>query len=229
MIKQVKGSDVDEWFMQRWTKFTSSEKYKLLPSGEKGAVFSAGGKTYIKTKALEMSTVLQERPELDEVKSLLHGKVHEYPAYEWYIGETKNYSMVHLGTDTPLFLVDNDNPKESGGSPDGLSLGETQIIAGLETKCPRNSMYHFDRLLWKDQWDIKANYISCYTQIQDLLRITGADFWHFLSYDDRQKSHKNKGKIIEVKPDKKFQDNLVLRTKLAVEEKYKEYEKHMNR
>ena len=229
MISTVKGVDVDQWFMQRWTKFTSSEKYKLLVPGDKGAVFGPGAWTYIKTKALEMSTVLQERPELDEVKSLLWGKVHELPAYDWFIKETKNYSMVYLGTETPLFITDDANPKESGGSPDGLQLGTTKISAGLETKCPKNSMYHFDRLIWKDQWDIKQNYISCYTQIQDLLRITEADIWYFLSFDDRQRYFKDKGKIIEVFPDKKFQDNLSLRTSMAITEKHKIYERHMNR
>jgi YqaJ-like viral recombinase domain len=228
MISEIKGIDVDQWHLKRWTKFTSSEKYKLLIGGSKGQVFGDGAMTYIKTKALEMSTVLQERPELDEVKSLLWGKVHELPAYEWYIRETKNYGMKYLGTETPVFIIDDEMPKESGGSPDGLLLGDTKVSAGLETKCPKNSMYHFDRLIWKDQWDIKENYISCYTQIQDLLRITEADVWHFLSFDDRQSNPKKKGKIIEVFPDKKFQDNLVLRTRMAVTEKYKIYERYIN-
>ncbi len=228
MIQQVKGIDVDQWHIQRWTKFTSSEKHKLLLGGGAGKVFGDGAMTYIKTKALEMATVMQERPELDEVKSLLWGKVHELPAFEWYIKETKNYSMTYLGTETPLFITDDLMPKESGGSPDGLLLGTDKINAGWEVKCPKNSMYHFDRLLWKTQWDLKEGYMSCYTQIQDLLRISEADVWHFMSFDDRQANPKKKGKIIEVFPDKKFQDNLVLRTRLAVEEKYKIFERHMN-
>ena len=228
MIQEVKGIDVDQWHLQRWTKFTSSEKYKLLGGGDKGQVFGVGAMTYIKTKAHEMSTTLQERPELDEVKSLLWGKVHEFPAYEWYINETKNYSMVYLGTETPLFITDDLMPTESGGSPDGLLLGTDKISAGWEVKCPKNGIYHFDRLLWKNQWDIKENYLSCYTQIQDLLRISEADVWHFMSFDDRQSNPKKKGKIIEVFPDKKFQDNLHLRTQMAVTEKYKIYERHMN-
>lgn len=225
---EPKGMDVDQWFIQRWTKFTSSEKHKLLLGGTGGAVFGEGARTYIKTKALEMATVMQERPELEEVKSLLWGKVHELPAYEWYIRETKNYNMVYLGTETPLFITDDLMPKESGGSPDGLLLGTEKINAGWEVKCPKNSMYHFDRLLWKTQWDLKEGYLSCYTQIQDLLRITEADVWHFMSFDDRQANPNKKGKIIEVYPDKKFQDNLVLRTRLAVEEKYKIFERHMS-
>lgn len=227
MIEQVKGMDVDQWFIKRWTKFTSSEKHKLLQSGSGGTIFGVGAWSYIKTKALEMATVMQERPELEEVKSLLWGKVHELPAYQWYVNETKNYSMVYLGTETPLFITDDLMPKESGGSPDGLLLGTSKVDAGWEVKCPKTSMYHFERLLWKTQWDLKENYLSCYTQIQDLLRITEADVWHFMSFDDRFANPKKKGKIIEVFPDKKFQDNLVLRTRLAVTEKYKEFERRM--
>lgn len=228
MITNVQGTDIDTWFVKRWTKFTSSEKHKLLSNGDYAGVFGSGAVTYIKTKALEMSTVMHERPELEEVKSLLWGKVHELPAYEWYIKETKNYSMKYLGSETPLFITDDSMPKESGGSPDGLLLGTSKIDAGWEVKCPKTSMYHFDRLLWKNQWDLKENYLSCYTQIQDLLRITEADVWHFQSFDERQSNPKKKGKIIEVFPDKKFQDNLVLRTEIAVKEKYKIYDQHMN-
>lgn len=228
MIESVKGIDVDQWHIQRWTKFTSSEKYKLLLGGNKGEIFGVGAMTYIKTKALEMATVMQERPELEEVKSLLWGRVYELPNFEWYVKETKNYNMVYLGSETPLFITDDAMPKESGGSPDAILLGTTKIDAGWEGKCPKNSMLHFERLLWKDQWDIKENYISCYTQIQDLLRISEADVWHFTSFDDRMGSYKKKGKIIEVFPDKKFQDNLHLRTELAVKEKYKIFERHMN-
>jgi len=223
-----RGMDVDQWFIQRWTKFTSSEKHKLLSGSKGGAIFGEGAWSYIKTKALEMATVMHERPELEEVKSLLWGKVHELPAYEWYINETKNYSMVYLGTETPLFITDDLMPKESGGSPDGLLLGTSKIDAGWEVKCPKTSMYHFERLLWKDQWDLKENYLSCYAQIQDLLRITEADVWHFTSFDNIMANPNKKGKIIEVFPDKKFQDNLVLRTRLAVEEKYKIFERHMS-
>jgi len=228
MISNVQGIDVDQWFIQRWTKFTSSEKHKLLSSGDYAGVFGPGAVTYIKTKALEMSTVMHESPALEEAKSLRRGKVHELPAYERYIKATKNYSIKFLGTQNPLFITDNLMPTESGGSPDGLLLGTSKVDAGLETKCPKTSMYHFDRLLWKDQWDLKENYLMCYTQIQDLLRITEADVWHFLSFDDRQANPKKKGKIIEVFPDKKFQDNLVLRTQIAVKEKYKIFERHMN-
>lgn len=220
---------IDLWFIQRWTKFTASENNKLLTGGSKGEMFGSGAMTYIKTKALEMSTVMHERPELEEVKSLLWGKVYEYPAYEWYVNETKNYSMKYLGTETPLFLEYEPLANESGGSPDVINLNnDAKIDAGAEIKCPKVSLYHFDRLIWKDQWDLKENYIQVYSQIQNLLMITGAEFWDFVSFDDRQSLKSKKGKIISVKPDKKFQDNLDIRIRAAIKEKYKIFDRHMN-
>lgn len=228
----IKGQakDIDAWFGQRWGKFTASCNYKLLVGGSGSAIFGGGAWTYIKEKALEMCTVMHERPELDEVKSLLWGKVHEYPAYEWYVNYTKNTSMIYLGEEHPLFLEYEPLAKESGGSPDVINLtNDAKITKGVEIKCPKNSMLHFDRLLWTSQWDLKENYISCYTQIQNLLMITGADHWDFVSFDDRQRKYADKGKIIEVKPDRKFQDNLDLRLRMAVKYKYEELEKRMNR
>ena len=215
-------STLDEWFMERRAKFTSSENYKLLKDDKVGQIFGAGAWTYIEQKAVEQSSVVWERPELEEVSSLLYGKVHEFPAYEWYINHTKNYSMKYVGTETPIFLEDEDIKGEAGGSPDGISITDSfEIDLGLENKCPKNPVLHFRRLLWKDQWDLKQNYLSCYTQIQDLLRISKCQEWHFLSFDDRQRNFKDKGKIIVVKSEKRFQDNLELRIRKASEEKYK--------
>jgi hypothetical protein len=63
--------------------------------------------------------------------------------------------------------------------------------------------------------------------MQNLILITGAMGCDFVSYDERQLSHAKKIKIIEVKPDRKFIDNLELRIRLAVKEKYKILSAHM--
>lgn len=222
-------SSVDEWLNARLGKFTSSEIYKLLGNDKKGSPFGTEAFTYIKQKAVERTTNLWERPELEEAKALLWGKVHELPAYEWYINTTKNYSMQYLGTETPLFLEYEPLAKDSGGSPDGVVVNESyKVELGLESKCPKNPVYHFDRLVWKDQWDILENYPLVYAQMQHLLMITGASEWHFLSFDDRQRQYKNKGKIIAVKPDKKFQDNLDIRIRLAIKKRDEFIQLHTN-
>lgn len=220
--------EVDQWFVARWSKFTASEIYKLIVANGT-SMFGAGAMTYIKTKALEMATVMWDRPELEEVASLLHGKVHEYPAFQATVATTGYHSLRYLGSETPIFLEYEPLANESGGSPDSLSLREdatVDIVA--ELKCPKNPMYHFERLKWKTQWDVKEKYIACYAQLQFLLMITEAPLGLFVSFDDRQVNKSKKTKVIDILPDKKFQDNLDLRIRMAIKEKYRIFEEYMN-
>lgn len=228
-------SKIDQWLAKRREKFTSSEGWKLLPTSKqpKDQLWSGTASTYIEGKVIELTTKFYERPELDEVESLRHGKVHEFPAYERYIKETKNYSMSYLGDETPTFIPCKQMPEESGGTPDVANIvedgseGLVKIDYGAEIKSAYNPAYHFRRLKWRTMWDVKEGYPSCYCQIQDLIRITGAFGWDFISYDERQLSKKSQMIIIEVKPDRKFIDNLELRIRLAVKEKYKILSAHM--
>jgi len=221
--------NIDQWHLQRKSKFTASENYKLLLGGKGTTVFGDGAMTYIRQKALEMSIVLWERPEMDGVQSLLHGKMYELPAFQAYQKATNNYSMTYLGEDNPLFLEYEPLSKESGGSPDAINLtNDAKIDKGAEIKCPKNPMVHFERLKWRTMWDVKEGYSQCYTQIQNLIMITGADSWDFISYDERQIRVDKKIKIIEILPDRKFQDNLDLRLRMAVKEKYRIYDEYMN-
>jgi hypothetical protein len=136
--------------------------------------------------------------------------------------------MSYLGTEDPIFVPFPTLEEDSGGTPDIANITEAGTIDYLgEIKCPYSPAYHFKRLLWKDQYDIKENYLSCYTQMQNLMLITGAMGCDFVSYDERQLAYSKKIKIIEVKPDRKFIDNLELRIHLAVKEKYKILSAHM--
>jgi hypothetical protein len=222
-------SSNDEWHLQRWGKFTSSENVKLLSSGGGAVMFGGGAITYIKTKALQMCTHMHEKPELEEVASLLHGKAHEFPAYQMYCDVTRNFKMSYLGDDTPVFLDDEEFMDEAGGTPDIINITKANTIdLGAEIKCPKNSMYHFDRLKWKSQWDIKENYPLVYTQMQHLLLITKAHEWHFISYDDRFRIKEKRIKIIEVKPDVAFQGKLRIRIQKAIVDKYRFVAEHLD-
>lgn len=225
---QKQQDKIDQWFVARWSKFTASENYKLL-SASGAALWNPGAWTYIKTKALEMCTQMWERPELEEVKSLLHGKMYELPAFQALVRETRLTSLRYLGTENPLFLEYEPLAKESGGSPDAIDLtSDAKVDIVAEIKCPKSPMYHFERLKWKNQWDIKESYFSAYSQIQNLLMITGAGLGIFASYDERQVNASKKIKVIEVLPDKKFQDNLDIKLRMAVKEKYRIFDEYMN-
>lgn len=215
------GKEFDEWIIKRRYKFTSSTNYRLIST-------PSAFNSYVEEKAIEQCTKIWERPELEFVSSLLWGKVHEQPAAERYIKETKNYSMVYIGREQPIFYVDKTMPQECGGSPDMANILDDGSIDYLtEIKCPINPAYHFKRLSWQNQFDIKENYIQCYTQMQDLIRITGAFGCDFVSYDERQVVMSKKIKIIEVKPDLKFIDNLEIKAHTAVRDKYKLLSRHM--
>lgn len=210
----------DNWFLQRHSKFTSSVIFKLVPTAKDGTSFSTTGWSYIREKAIEEMTELYERPELEFVESLIHGKMYEEAAYNEYIRVSKNYNMRHFGGENPVFIEDKTH-SFAGGSPDGLQ-GEGDVIDwGLEIKCPKNSNNHYLYSKFKDQWDLKEKRIEYYSQIQHLLMVTGANGFHFCSYDQRFKDKSKRLKIIEVLPDKKFQDNLDIRIQMAQKEKLK--------
>ena len=224
---------IDAWLLKRRAKFTSSEVFKLLPNSKqvKNELWSATANTYIESRVIELTTKMYSRPELEEVESLRHGKANEFPSYERYIAETKNYSMTYLGDETPLFIPSKIMPDESGGTPDVANIiageGDAKIDYGAELKNPVNPAFHYRRLTWTSQWDVKEGYPSAYCQIQDLIRLNNATGWDFVSHDDRQLSKKSQIVIIEIKPDHNFINNLELRIELAVKEKYKQLSKHM--
>jgi hypothetical protein len=224
---------IDAWLQKRRSRFTSSENYKLLGVPKESKFFwSTAANTYIESKVIELTTKMYERPQIEEVEALRHGKANEFPSYERYIKETKNYSMTYMGDENPMFIPCKKLIDESGGTPDVGNLVqdetcEVKIDYGCELKNPVNPAYHFRRLAWRSMWDVKEGYPSCYAQIQDLIRLTGAFGWDFVSHDERQLARSKQIVIIEIKPDRKFIDNLELRIELAVKEKYKQLSKHM--
>jgi hypothetical protein len=228
MSKETKPfKDIDQWHLARWGNFTCSLNDKLVDKGAT-SLFSAAGYNYIKQKAVESTSRLEERPELEEVKSLLWGKVHEYPAFEAYITATNNKFLTYLGTETPLYLEYEPLKDDCGGSPDIINITPSYSIDFLaETKCPKNPSIHFDRLKWKDQWDVKENYREAYTQIQNLMMITECQYADFISYDGRQLSKKHRIKVISIKKDQKFQDNLHFKLTSAISQKYKIISEHL--
>lgn len=212
---------VDKWFHSRWARFTASEAYKLMVPG-KGEMFSSGGWTYIEQKALEMTTVMVSRPELEEAKALLHGKANEYEAHAEYAHRTKNHGLIYFGEDDPIFYPFKPLAEEAGGTPDSAYVTDSgEITMGAEFKCPFNPLNHFRRLKWKDQWDVAQNYPLVYAQCQKLMMCTGAKQWDFVSYDSRQVVREKRIKIIPIYPDKNFQNNYEVRLRSAIKEKYR--------
>lgn len=217
----------DEWHKRRWARFTASEMYKLFSPVKGNAMFGDGAWTYIEQKALEMTTKMWERPEIEQAKSILHGRVHEFPGFLEYVKITGNTDIMYLGDENPMFYPYKPLAEESGGTPDSAVItADGLIVHGAEIKCPKAPINHFRRLKWKDMWDVKTEYMQCYTQCQFLMMCTGAKQWDFVSFDDRQLVRAKKIKIIPIYPEKNFQNNLEVRLRQAIKEKYRIISEH---
>lgn len=214
---------IDQWLLDKRGKFSASVAWKLLSKGKSGEMFGDGAWTYIKKMAAEMMTHIWDNGNKgDEIEPMLHGKVHEYPAYQYYIQQTNNFSVKYFGDQHPIFITHPDLPDEFGCSPDaGAITDDGTISLGLEIKCPFDSLIHLERLGWETQWDLYTDYPAAYTQIQASLMCTGAEEWHFISFDERQIVEPLRGKIVQVLDDFKLQDNLNIRVRQAIKEKYR--------
>ena len=197
----------EKWFCDRHGKFTASNAYKLATPG-KNEMFSPVGHTYIEEKAIELETAIWENPKLEYVESLRFGKQLEETAFNHYCRITRVKSMRYMGTEDPLFLTYNEF---SGGSPDGLMGEGEKISVGLELKCPFSSKVHWKYLDMNDQYDLKKERFEYYAQIQFLLMITKAEFFHFASFDERFNDFNKRMVVLEIRPEAKFFDNFELR------------------
>lgn len=215
-------SIVDKWYLDRWTRFTASEMYKIMPGGiaVPGSMFSKAGNTYIETKVMEMETVMHERPELEDFKNFLHGRVHERPAFERYVRATRNTSLRYLGSENPLFFTYGD---AAGGSPDAIMGEDVKIVFGVEFKNPINPLVHSRNRRLKDQYELKSKIPKDYGQCQTLIKMFGADQWDWVSHDERQVTDAGKIKIIQVYPDKPYLSSMEVRLRQAIKERNRLY------
>lgn len=203
-------------------KFNASMAFRLLSEGKDGELFGDSAWNYITETAIQMVTRREDYIAIgNPLAQIEHGKLYEYEAYLHYMQENGRKNVRYFGHEKPVIVAHNDISDEFGCYPDGgVITDDGNISLGIEIKCPYDPLLHFDRLKWKDQIDIQVKYSACYAQIQANLMFTGAEEWHFISYDYRQIIDKFKIKVISVSPDLKFQENLLFRIKQAVKEKY---------
>lgn len=223
MFSEATGKDA--WLLSRRGKFTASESWKLLTAA-KGELFSKGALTYIEEKAIEICTNIYEQPKLDNLDNFLHGKRYEYPAYEFYIEQTRDHNMRYLGVENPVFLT---YGKDAGGSPDCIKGNGLKVLSGLEIKCPKNPKTHWlYQTKLSDGWDLKDRVFPHYVQCQVLMMATESPVWHWISFDERYKVKRKRGKLIEVKAEKIFQDRMEIIFMQAAAERDKMIDKFLN-
>jgi len=177
----------DEWFRERWGKFTASTFYKLMSSGRgKDQIFGKVALGYINEKIDEIITSHDvDMGNFAGNKATEWGEYWETPAREAFEEKTG------LKVDLVGFILIEDF---FGGSPDGY-IKDHAII---EIKCPFSTVNHTENLFLKDENDFRDAHEDYYIQMQVNMMAMKVDKGYFISYDPRKLQASLKLKIIEV-------------------------------
>lgn len=190
----------NEWYKERWGKFTASEFHKLMKSGrKKDQLFGETAMSYILSKLDEqISSHDMDRGGFQGNKSTDWGNMFESEAREKFQEKT-GFNVVEVGF-MPIadFL---------GGSPDGL----IKRYAIIEIKCPFAPVNHTENMLLKDEFEFREAHEDYYVQMQVNMMAAGVDTGYFISYDPMKMQKAFQMKIIEVKRNQIVCDEIMMR------------------
>lgn len=195
------------WLQQKWGWFSASEIHALTVKGST-SMFGEGAFTYIKKIARQRMSLFNTEDKLDTYDMRM-GKMREGECAAYFKRMIGLAQIEHHGDANPMFQI---YRKGSGASPDAVArMSSGQVSFGSEFKNPK-AQTHFDYLFSiTDQWDLLKIEPRYYGQCQFSMMSFKCDLWHWVSYDQFQLKPRDKMLIIEVKPDKKYQDDLDVR------------------
>jgi hypothetical protein len=220
--------NTEEWHKVRLGRFTASEMYRLMIPGKremtqkeldarpkKGKGSSTTfvddyGKladaslTYINEKVAEIFT--GQAKTTGYAFPLVWGAEHEAEAVEYFEKQTGLETIV-----CGFFTY----TEHAGGSPDRL-IGEKAI---LEVKCPSDSVNMIDYLMLTDQWDVRRNYFQYWCQCQCNMLFTERELCYFVAFDPRMIKPEHRIKIVELKADPEFHEQVRTQITSGVKEK----------
>jgi hypothetical protein len=228
-VSQASEQGSEVWHNIRAGRFTSSELHRLIKSGtrpmtkqeldgrpksgpgsaakmtEDPTKFSPDGISYIEEKVAEVLTGQVEEQAFSYATAW--GNDWEPIAAEFYAERFKcEFEII-------AFQPYGDH---AGGSPDRKIKGKNK---GLEIKCPHRSKNQVNYLQMFDQNDLKTWYPDYYWQCQSNLLFMGWDAIDFCTYDPRMIDDKHKLFVMEVTPNAKDQDLLIVKLEAAIKEK----------
>jgi hypothetical protein len=213
----------EKWLLDKWGCFSASEMHKLLSKGV-GEMFGKGAKTYIEEVAIEAYTMFN-MDENVETYAMKMGKIREAESFYYYIKLLGIQFMEYYGGDNPVFKK---YCEDSGCSPDSLAKkADGTASFGAEFKNNQRKQHFTDLRTINEADDLKKEHIDDYTQCQFSMMCYKTDLWHWCSYNEYF-PEKDKMLIIEVKEDKSFQDNLIVRLAMAKKIKYRIIEQRNN-
>lgn len=150
-----------EWLYMKMGVISASNSHKVCSSG-------TTRRTYLKHLLAQIFT--SEMPEI-KAKPMEWGKMHEGSARARYEFEIQKQIVEYP-------IIFKDDTLRIGASPDGIIHDDS---SGNEIKCPYTTEVHLDLLLDEK---IKSEYEF---QVQHSMYVTGADSWHFSSFDPRMR------------------------------------------
>lgn len=177
---EAKQQKKQEWMLQRRSFFSASEFYKLMTSLDKLDVLPKGAETYVYEKVAETLTDGTKSSGGFVNKAMQWGIDHEHRAVDEFIKRT-GYDVQQC-KDNQKFMKINEHV---GGTPDGIIVLESGELTGIEIKCPESHNHLFNLHNVKCSETLAKHHAAYYWQVQGLMMITGADFWHFISFDPR--------------------------------------------
>lgn len=214
----------NEWFEERFGKFTASEFYKLMSGGKRkmtpeeliieklnkgkrttvDILFGDVGMGYINKKIDEIiSSHDMDNGDFAGNKATEWGEYWEPVAREAFEEKT-GMKVDQVG----FILID----EFFGGSPDGVIKDE----AIIEIKCPYSTANHTENLFLIDEVDFREKHEDYYIQMQVNMIAANVEKGFFVSYDPRKLQKSLKLKIIEVQKNKELCNEILFRYKEAI-------------
>lgn len=218
------------WLQKHKGKFSGSRFSELMtpgkiPKGETtGPMFSEGGETYIQEMAIEEYTAFDATERLLS-KAMKDGLANEPEAYQHFKnmnGFGSNFE--YYGDGNPKFF---DYQHDSGASPDCVLWKPDETASlGLEIKCPTKKTYWEYRKAFgsyrdgiKDSNILREVDFTYWCQVQFTMMVMNTDLWLWGAYNPFFPAHQ-RGLIIEVPKDLRFQEKAALRLKMAYKKKW---------
>lgn len=213
----------EAWKIARLGRFTASNIYKLESKGS-GTLFGKGALTYIKETAVDAYTLFEDRNV--QTYAMMMGKINEPEAFAFYSKLIGFAGLEYYGGGNPIFK---ELGEHAGGSPDaGAPMPDGTWSFGAELKCPDRDT-HWDYLTEiKDMYDLRRISPAYFGQTQFLMKVFNCDLWHWVSYSSYFPI-KDRGHIIEVKKDNRWQDDMEARLVMAIKMKVELVEGMKNR
>jgi len=217
------------WVDVRAGRFTSSQMYLLMKSGQRLMTDEELAKRPKKGKGSATKYIEDPSCLAPDTLTYIYSKVAE--TLTGHAAEPISSAATRWGEDMEPIAAEYFKEKtgldydivsfvpfgdHAGGSPDRIIKGTKEI---LEIKCPYNSANQIHYLMLTDQWDLMREYPEYYWQCQANLLFFDSPICHFVAYDHRMQDEKDKMAYIPIRPIAGDQDRIIMKLESAVKQK----------